>query len=461
MPEIAGGFVAYRYHELGVREESQESMRQIYQASLSLLYKLLFLLYAEARALLPINNPGYREQSLTTLAQWAAERLDKGLPLSDATHATARYDALLALFHRIDQGDPNLAIPRYNGGLFNPDSPENQFLEEHKLSDRAVARAVDILVRDADQPVDYAYISVRNLGAIYEGLLENRLVVKRLPKSAETLEVCQVELVDDKGERKATGSYYTPDYIVEYIVQHTLDPILDERDRQFRAAMDRCAGLRRQLQRVSDTKRVGLLREQLRGAEQEARDAFLGIKVLDPATGSGHFLVNAVDYLTDGIIQRMQAYHDDHPKVPWAWNPIQQLIERVRTEILEEMDHQGIVAHPTGDEALHLWGGPEQDGGGAGKGQPVAPLLYDRRAAQFPGPPPALGQLSHRRRRAHRRAGRPGDHKGAGRAAWYDLPVRPLCRPLCRTARLDGTDDRGGRAGRCHAGRRAPERRDL
>jgi len=346
MPEIAGGFVAYRYHELGVREESEESMRQVYQASLSLLYKLLFLLYAEARALLPINNPGYREQSLTTLAQWAAERLDKGLPLSDATHATARYDALLALFHRIDQGDPTLAIPRYNGGLFNPDSPENQFLEEHKLSDLAVARAVDTLVRDADQPVDYAYISVRNLGAIYEGLLENRLVVKRLPKSAETLEVCQVELVDDKGERKATGSYYTPDYIVEYIVQHTLDPILDERDRQFRAAMDRCAGLRRQLQRVSDTKRVSLLREQLRGAEQEARDAFLGIKVLDPAMGSGHFLVNAVDHLTDDIIQRMQAYHDDHSKVPWAWNPIQQLIERVRTEILEEMDHQNIGVDP-------------------------------------------------------------------------------------------------------------------
>jgi hypothetical protein len=44
-----------------------------------------------------------------------------------------------------------------------------------------VARAVDILVRDAGQPVDYAYISVRNLGAIYEGLLENKLAVTRLP----------------------------------------------------------------------------------------------------------------------------------------------------------------------------------------------------------------------------------------------------------------------------------------
>ena len=336
MPEVAGGFVAYRSHELGVQEETEDSLRAIYQASLSLLYKCLFILYAEARGLLPIANPGYREQSLTSLAQWAAERLDRGLPLSAATHATTRYDALLALFHRIDRGDPSLGIPRYNGGLFNPASPENHFLEQHKLSDRAVARAVDTLVRDAGQPVDYAYLDVRNLGAIYEGLLENRLVIANQPPASN------VQLVNDKGERKATGSYYTPDYIVEYIVQHTLDPILDERDATFRAAMKRCAGLRRQLRRVSDKTAIGLLREQLDGAERDAREAFLGLKVLDPAMGSGHFLVNAVDHLTDAIILRMQTYHDEHPGVSWEWNPIQQLVERVREDILAEMERQGI-----------------------------------------------------------------------------------------------------------------------
>ncbi len=370
MPEIAGGFVAYRHAQLGIQQETEESLRQIYQASLSLLYKLLFLLYAEARGLLPIANPGYREQSLTAPARWAAERLDKSLPLSEAPHATPRYDALLALFHRIDQGDPSLGIPRYNGGLFNPANPDNQFLEKHKLSDRAVARAVDILVRDAGQPVDYAYISVRNLGAIYEGLLENKLRVtgphpSPPPLAGEPAPASRpagasqdgpprgpggagggVELVNDKGERKASGSYYTPDYVVEYIVQHTLDPILAERDALFQAAMDRCADLRRRLQRTSDTTTVGLLRGQLDEAERDAREAFLGIKVLDPAMGSGHFLVNAVDHLTDGIIQHMQTYHDRHPDVLWAWNPIQVLIEKVRHEILAEMERQGIPLDP-------------------------------------------------------------------------------------------------------------------
>ncbi|MBN1177760.1 MAG: hypothetical protein JXD18_01000 [Anaerolineae bacterium] len=339
MPEIAGGFVAYRRHQLGVVQETAESLHEIYQASLSLLYKLLFLLYAEARRLLPVHNPGYREQSLTALAQWAADRRDQRQPLSTATHATPRYEALLALFRRIDQGDPSLGIPRYNGGLFNPQNPDNAFLEQHRLSDRAVAHAVDILVRDAGQPVDYAYISVRNLGAIYEGLLENRLQVVDAAAG-------QVTLVNDKGERKATGSYYTPDYIVDYIVQHTLAPVLATRAEAFTAAMNRVAEARHALQRTPDPSRVHLWRPRLETAERDAREAFLGIKVLDPAMGSGHFLVNAVDFLTDGIIQRMQAFHDDHPDIPWAWNPIQQLIERVRKEILEEMQHQGIAVDP-------------------------------------------------------------------------------------------------------------------
>ncbi len=358
MPEIAAGFIAYRREQLGVTEETEASLREIYQASLSLLYKLLFLLYAEARGLLPMQNAGYREQSLTALAQWAAARLDAGQPLSTATHAAPRYEALLALFQRIDRGDPSLGIPRYNGGLFNPQNPAHAFLVRHRLSDRAVARAVDILVRDAGEPVDYAYISVRNLGAIYEGLLENKL---RMANDANgewrmanvessihhsPIHHSPIQLVNDKGERKATGSYYTPDYIVDYIVEHTLGPLLEARAETFAAAMARVAELRRQLERASDPGRNRLLRAQWEAAERAAREAFLGLKVLDPAMGSGHFLVNAVDFLTDGIIQRMQAFHDAHPDIPWAWNPIQQLVERVRAEILAELAAQGISVEP-------------------------------------------------------------------------------------------------------------------
>lgn len=211
MPEIAGGFVAYRRRELGIAAEDAASLHGVYQASLSLLYKLLFVLYAEARSLLPVTTPAYWEESLTRMAQDFAAKIDRQQVISDATHAARQYDALLALFRRIDLGDPDLGVPRYDGGLFAAANPDNQFLERHKLSDRAVARAVDILVRDAGEPVDYAYLTVRNLGSIYEGLLENKLEVTSPPAPLQGGEgSVAVALVNDKGERKATGSFYTP-----------------------------------------------------------------------------------------------------------------------------------------------------------------------------------------------------------------------------------------------------------
>lgn len=335
MPEIAGGYIAYRHHEKNVVGETAENLTEIYRASLSLLYKLLFLLYAEARFLLPMDQEIYRRESLTDMAQHIARQVNERRPFSTATYATPLYDRLLALFRRVDRGDPSLNIPRYNGGLFSSKNLENQFIEGHKLSDQAVARAVDILVRDAGQPVDYAFISVRNLGSIYEGLLENKLNVIDARAG-------QVELINDKGERKSTGSYYTPDYIVEYIVENTLTPILDEREKEFGVAMQSVAALHDKLARTMDSATNRLLRAELETAERQAREAFLGIKVLDPAMGSGHFPVNAVDFLTDEIIRRMQVFHDTHEKIPWEWNPIQALIERVRNEILAGMQSQNI-----------------------------------------------------------------------------------------------------------------------
>ena len=207
-----------------------------------------------------------------------------------------------------------------------------------------MARAVDILVRDAGQPVDYAYISVRNLGSIYEGLLENRL---RSALDCRRWAAVRV-LVNDKGERKATGSYYTPDYIVDYIVEQTLDA--DPGRAQAGAsprpwtASPGCAS------KLAGTDGRGhgsrCCASNWSGPSAgRARPSWASRSATRP-WARGHFLVNAVDFITDGIIQRMQAYHDEHPDVPWAWNPIQRLIERVRGDILAEMAQPGHRRRP-------------------------------------------------------------------------------------------------------------------
>ncbi|WP_456474786.1 Eco57I restriction-modification methylase domain-containing protein [Candidatus Pyrohabitans sp.] len=141
--------------------------------------------------------------------------------------------------------------------------------------------------------MDYSSLSIRHLGSIYEGLLEYKLKfaeenlvveskkgkeIYRKAKKGEPPKVYKddIYLVTDKGERKATGSYYTPDYIVKYIVENTIGPIVDER--------------------IEKAKREG----------KDVVEELLSIKILDPAMGSGHFLVEATNFLSNRIIEYMQ-----------------------------------------------------------------------------------------------------------------------------------------------------------
>jgi hypothetical protein len=70
------------------------------------------------------------------------------------------------------------------------------------------------------QFVDYRDLAERHLGTIYEGLLEHHL--RPIPSEDHWT----IDLFNDKGERKVTGSYYTPDFVVEYIVEQTVGPVL-------------------------------------------------------------------------------------------------------------------------------------------------------------------------------------------------------------------------------------------
>jgi hypothetical protein len=274
-PLLAGGFAAHRHTELSEDATSDKARQEIYQATLSLLYKLLFLLYAEARDLLPVVNAGYQQKSITRMAREVARRMDRQEPLG--TTSTELYDRLLDLFRVIDRGDRGLALPRYNGGLFSARNRANQFLARHKLADAVLAPALDKLARADGEPIDYGFIGVRHLGAIYEGLLEHRLTVDDPAQG-------QVHLETDKGERKATGSYYTPDYIVKYIVAHTLGPIIEERAARFDELMERIAQVRDELARNPAAVPAG--RQELERLEHQARETLLDIKVCDPAMGA-------------------------------------------------------------------------------------------------------------------------------------------------------------------------------
>ena len=125
--------------------------------------------------------------------------------------------------------------------------------------------------------------------------------------------------------RKDSGSFYTPQELVDLIVERTLQPLVEERLAQFEAtAAELKSDCRSQAERLAELSRL------------DPAAAVLDLKILDPAMGSGHFLVTAVDYLSDYIAELVEHV----PAVP-AWLPdpyVSPLVERVaaiRQDILK------------------------------------------------------------------------------------------------------------------------------
>jgi hypothetical protein len=390
-PHLGHGFVEHLRETTGERKVSQDTLDEIFLGTLTLLYRLLFLLYAESRDLLPVREVrGYWEASLKCLKGEVAEHagtivdeVEAQLKKAYRNDSFALWERLTRLFEIVDRGEAALNVPFYNGGLFlttpekDDDTPEARaahFLAEHRIGDRDLARAIDLLSRSEDAkthalvPIDYKSLGVRQLGSIYEGLLEFKLriaaeklgigkekgrevyvpfgdleekVQERAERQGRVVKKGAVYLENDKRERKASGSYYTPDYIVEYIVEHTVGPVLEEKFNNMRPKLRAAQAERRAFfDKQKALEKRGIAPDLASKAErigEEAVDELFDIKVLDPAMGSGHFLVEAVDFITDRMLTFLNAF---------PWNPVQAHLARTRDTILLEGETQGVTLDP-------------------------------------------------------------------------------------------------------------------
>jgi len=267
----------------GNAEFSPEDLSTIHQNALIVLYRILFLLYAESereRELLPLSNTDYQERiGLCALKRDVADQRNW---LAE-THSL--WSRLSDLFRLINRGSESLGIYAYNGGLFDPQL--HRLLERWQIGDRYLAEALRLLactdVEGRRGFLDYSALDVRELGSIYEGLLEHKLIQKN----------GALEWEKDRSQRKKTGSYYTPEYIVQYIVEQTISPLIDEIQSGLKANLDE---LTEKIRHARGENRR-LLEQQRDGLFKKARERVLNLKVLDPAMGSGHFLVSTCDYL--------------------------------------------------------------------------------------------------------------------------------------------------------------------
>ncbi|MFN3651307.1 MAG: Eco57I restriction-modification methylase domain-containing protein [Armatimonadota bacterium] len=269
---VAQGFLDFPDNAL---TPEPDTLKRIYDNALILLYRLLFVLYAEARGLLPLeDSTAYRDDySLHSIKRSVATSLRVGRHLLPSTRTL--WPRLTELFRIIDAGSPPLKVATFNGGLFDP--KRHAFLEQNSVGDAHLQQAIDKLARVEGEFIDYRDLSERHLGSIYEGLLEFHLQPLASDMSedqAAAKEGWTAKLVTDKGERKATGSYYTPGFITRFMVEQAVGPVVD-------AALTEAAP---------------------RGPDAQAQ-AVLSINVLDCSMGSGHFLVEAADYIAHRMVE--------------------------------------------------------------------------------------------------------------------------------------------------------------
>ena len=131
----------------------------------------------------------------------------------------------------------------------------------------------------------------------------------------------------------------TRDYIVKYIVSHILKPILEKRKERFGELMAQISQLQTQLQdKRLGNQSINGLENDLQRLEREAQSTLLDIKICDPAMGSGHFLVESVDYLTDELINILTEYSEH--------NPIFEMLDQTRESILDNLQDQGLPLIP-------------------------------------------------------------------------------------------------------------------
>ena len=298
VPVLAQGIVHARSGASNI-----EDLALTYEMALTVLFRLLFVAYAEDRDLLPYrHSDAYRRRSLKEKAKELANAVAQDIPIAEGnTHWRETVD----LWRAIARSNVEWDVPAYGGALFLDDesvSSAGAAISKITLPNECFEVAIRYLLviqtpEGVPGPVDFRSLGVREFGTIYEGLLDSGLaradmdLVLKKQKKADVyvpaksgqkpvVSEGEVYLHNRSGARKSSGSYYTKSFAVEHLIGGSLEPAL----RGHFARLDELD--------VTD-----------------ASEAFFDFRVADIAMGSGHFLISAIDLME----KRMADYLADRP----------------------------------------------------------------------------------------------------------------------------------------------------
>jgi hypothetical protein len=221
----------------------------LFEQSLTVLYRVLFLLFAEARGLVPVWHPIYRDRY--TIESIVTTLIGRG-------RYRGVWQALQAISRLAHAGcrAGELRVTAFNGRLFSP--MHTPAAERGRIDDDAMGRAMLAVTTTTNAGqrgrarIAYRDLDVEQLGAVYEHVLDYEAV-----RETGAGHVPRIVLGRTGDLRKASGTFYTPRSLTDYLVRRTLAPLVRDR----------------------------------------TADEILRLRVLDPAMGSGAFLVSACRYL--------------------------------------------------------------------------------------------------------------------------------------------------------------------
>jgi hypothetical protein len=286
------------------RLDRQDYYRQL----LRLVYRLLFLFSAEDRGLLLLPGEAHAAARERYLTHYSTIRLRRLAERRTGTRHTDLYSSLRLVMSKLglDTGCPELALPALGSFLFSGDAVPN--LEDCEISNFDLSEALRALAvtvaNGVRRPVDYKNLGAEELGSVYESLLE---LHPRVNVDAASFELD----VASGHERKTSGSYYTPTSLIDCLLDSALEPVLDEAARK-----------------------------------PEPQKSILALKVVDPACGSGHFLIAAAHRIAKRLASARTGDEEPSP-------------ESTRTALRDVIGHciYGVDINPMAVELckVNLW----------------------------------------------------------------------------------------------------------
>jgi len=263
--ELGCGFVEYPDNDTlrAALREGTFTAEGLHQQLLRLVYRLLFLFAAEERDLLHAPDMAASARSLYAEGYSLSRLRDRARLRRHYDRYPDLWAGLTITFRGLARGAPAFGLTAL-GGLF--DSDQCSALDSAALANARLLAAIHALAFfQADgglQRVNYRDMGTEELGSVYESLLELHPIVQVAARP------WSFSFMGDDGsngearatERRLSGSYYTPDALVQEVLRTALDPLIDRT---------------------------------LRENPAEPRRALFQLRVLDPACGSGHFLLGA------------------------------------------------------------------------------------------------------------------------------------------------------------------------